>query len=264
MFKHGTRRPANTNQSQYMTHKRPLLPRIGLLWAVLGTALSLQAQSFSAYPAGDDVTTSLGQFQLILDQTWRPIFDLIMPNSPLGGTLVTRHLKLYHNGTLTSPTLYDPATTIGRSDSFVAGEPQETSGALAGRAPGRTYVRDSQIAVRPGWPAPTNGVHELHTFLKSMHLTDSFTTRVGFSVTAGMQAPTRPVCAGQVEGGSPLSDFPANSFFNVYVVVDLPAGGLLPPIQLVNVDPLLVQQTNIFSLPPRIIYQHEDSTAVSM
>jgi hypothetical protein len=118
--------------------------------------------------------------------------------------------------------------------------------------------------VRPAWPEPTNGVHELHTFLKSMHLVDSFTTRLGFSVKAGMQAPTRPVCAGQVEGGSPLSDFPANSFFNVYVVVDMPGGGLLPPIQLVNVDPLLVQQTNIFSLPPRIIYQHENSSAVSM
>jgi hypothetical protein len=33
---------------------------------------------------------------------------------------------------------------------------------------------------------------------------------------------------------------------------------------LVNVDPLLVQQTNLLSFPPRIIYQHENSTAVSM
>jgi hypothetical protein len=120
------------------------------------------------------------------------------------------------------------------------------------------------MTVHPAWPEPTNGAREVHTFLKSMHLTDSFTTQVGFSVKAGMQAPTRPVCAGQVEGGSPSSDFPANSFFNVYVVVDLPSGGLLPPIQLVNVDPLLVQQTNIFSFPPRIVYQHENSTAVSM
>ena len=70
--------------------------------------------------------------------------------------------------------------------------------------------------------------------------------------------------AGQVEGGSVQDDFPANSFFNVYVVVDLPAGGSLPAIQLVNVDPLLVQQTNISFLPPHVVYQHENSTAVSV
>jgi len=177
---------------------------------------------------------------------------------------VTRHTRLYHKGVLTSPTLYDPATTIGRSDSFVAGAPQETVGALAGAAPGRTYVKDSQMTVRPTWPEAPNGVHAIHTFLKSMHLTDSFTTRVGFSVKAGMLAPTRPVCAGEVEGGTPLQDFPARSFFNVYVQVDLPSGGLLPPIQLVNVDPLLVQQTNLFSFPPRLVYVHENSSAVPM
>jgi hypothetical protein len=44
----------------------------------------------------------------------------------------------------------------------------------------------------------------------------------------------------------------------------LPSGGLLPPIQLVNVDPLLVQHTNIFSFPPKIIYQHENPNAVSI
>jgi hypothetical protein len=97
-----------------------------------------------------------------------------------------------------------------------------------------------------------------------MHLTDSLTTRFGFSVKAGMQAPKRPVSAGQIEGGNAPTDFPANSFFNVYVVVDLPGGGTLPPIQLVNVDPLLVQQTNISFFPPHVVYQHENSTAVSV
>jgi hypothetical protein len=224
----------------------------------------MNAQSFSAYAEGDDVTSSLGQFQIVLDSSLVKVFNIIMTNSPLADVLVTRHIRLYHNGTLTSPTLYDPTTIIGRSDPFVSGGPEETIGALAGRAPGRTYVKDSQLIVRPTWPEPTNGAHEVHTFIKSMNLVDSFTTRVGFSVKAGMLAPTRPVCAGQVEGGGPTSDFPANSFFNVYVVVDLPSGGFLPPIQLVNVDPLLVQQTNIFSFPPRIVYQHENSSAVSM
>jgi hypothetical protein len=245
-------------------HANSFLPIVFLCAAALSNPLRLQAQTFFSYPEGDDVTSSLGQFQIVLDQAFVKVFNIIMTNSPLADTLVTRRLRLYHNGVLTSPTLYDPTTTIGRSDPFIEGGIEETIGALAGRAPGRTYVRDSQLIVRPAWPEPTNGAHEVHTFLKSMHLVDSFTTRIGFSVKAGMLAPTRPVCAGQVEAATASSDFPAKSFFNVYVVVDLPSGGFLPPIQLVNVDPLLVQQTNLFSFPPRLIYQHENSTAVSM
>ena len=242
--------------------KRALMLIPLFVGAIIGLPVIMAAQTFDSYPAGDDVTTSLGQFQIVLDQAWVPIFDVIIPNSPLGTVSSTKHIRLYHNGVLTSPTLYDPSTMIGRSDSFIVGSPQEFAGALAGSTPGRTYVTESQFVVHPSWPGPASGAHEIHTFLKSMHMTDSLTTRFGFSVKAGMQAPTRPVCAGQVEGGSGASDFPANSFFNVYVVVDLPSGGSLPPIQLVNVDPLLVQQTNISSFPPHIVYQHENSTAV--
>jgi hypothetical protein len=147
-------------------------------------------------------------------------------------------------------------TAIGRSDAFLSGSLQDVGGAIAGRAPGRTYVKDSQLAVVPSWAEATNGVHELHTFIKSLNLTDSFTTRVGFSVKAGLQAPTRPVSAGEVEAGSATNDFPAKSFFNVFVQVDLPGGGALPAIQLVNVDPLLVEQTNIVSFTPRIVRLH--------
>jgi len=242
--------------------KLAMLPMLALSSALTCAPLHLQAQTFASYPEGDDVTTSLGQFQIVLDQVWRPIFDIIMTNSPLANVSVTRHIRLYHRGVLTSPTLYDPTTIIGRSDPFVSGGSQEAAGTLAGQAPGRTYIKDGQLTALPSWAGAIDGVNEVHTFIKSMHLTDSFTTRVGFSVKAGMLAPTRPVSAGQVEAGSLTADFPANSFFNVYVVVDLPAGGLLPPIQLVNVDPLLVQHTNIFSFPPKIVYQHENPNAV--
>jgi hypothetical protein len=200
----------------------------------------------------------------VLDDRWVKIFITIMPNTPMGNTTVTHRkgFRLYKNGVFTSPTLFDFQTKIGRSDSFVAGSPLEYAGVLAGRAPGRTYVRESQILVHPSWPGPETGAREIHTFLKSMQMTDQLTTHFGFSVRAGMLAPTRPVSAGQVEGGSAASDFPANSFFNVYVIVDIPGSGILPPIQLVNVDPLLVQQTNISYFPPHVVYQHENSSAV--
>jgi hypothetical protein len=235
-----------------------------LACAVAVAPSCLRAQTFDSYREGDDLAPSLGQFQIVLDQNWVKTFDILMTNSPLVNVFSTKHIRLYHRGVFTSPTLYDPQTVIGRSDPLASGSPQDIGGALAGRAPGRTYVRDSQMTVHPTWPGPTNGMREIHTFLKSVHMTDSLTTRVGFSVRAGTQATTRPVSAGQIEGASAGSDFPAKSFFNVYVIVDIPPGGLIPPIQLVNVDPLLVQQTNVFSFPPRLIYIHENSTTVSM
>ena len=249
-----------------MTHTHTVL-RLALLvlaCALLGAARPVRALSFTNYPAGDDVTPSLGQFQIVLDPAWQRIFDVIIPNSPLGSVLSTRHLRLYHRGVITSPTLYDPNTIIGRSDPFVFGGPEDTLGNIAGQAPIRTFIQQGQLLMHPSWAGPTNGTRGVHTFLKTMHLTDSITTRFGFSVKAGTLAPTRPVSAGQVEGGSLSNDFPARSFFNVFVQVDLPSGGILPPIQLVNVEPLLVQHTNITSFPPRLIYQHENPTAVSL
>lgn len=236
---------------------------VGLTQAFSPT--SACANAFTDYPAGDDITQSLGQFQIILDPAWVKAFDAIMANSPLSNTSATRHLKLYrHGGIFTSPTLYDPVTRIGRSDSFLTTDTKDSFGVLAGAAPGQTFIKESQLTDIPSWMSEPNGPREIHTFLKSMNLTDSFSTRFGFAVRAGMDAPTRPVSAGQVVAGSATDDFPAKSFFNAYVVVDIPSGGVLPAIQLVNIDPLLVQHTNVMSFPPRVIYQHGNSSAVSM
>ena len=194
----------------------------------MSTPINLPAGAFQSYPAGDDSTTSLGQFQIVVDRAWVDILDAILLNSPLGQTEGLPGVFIYESGVFTSPVLFDGATTIGRSDPFVSGAPQDTAGALAGQAPGRTYLKDGQMTVRPGWADATSGLNEVHTFIKSLNLTDSISTGMGFSVRAGMQAPTRPVSAGEVEGSSPSADFPAKSFFNVFVEVDLPGGGPLP------------------------------------
>src|SRR5438477_4709885 len=68
-----------------------------LLCLLFAAPTQLPAQSFDSYRAGDDVTTSLGQFQIVLDQAWVKIFDLIMANSPLATTAATRHLKIYRH-----------------------------------------------------------------------------------------------------------------------------------------------------------------------
>ena len=240
---------------------KTLLPLI-LICGSLATPRQAACQTFGGYPAGDDNTFSLGEFQIVLDNSWVKIFNALLANSPWGGSGTSGHLRIYHNGTFTSPALYDPATKIGRSDALYPNSPIDYAGALAGRAPGRTYVTQSQLVVHPSWPGPPAGARVVHTFLKSMNLTDIFTGNYGFTVKAGMQAPTRPVCAGQVEGGSSTADFPANSFFNVYVVVNVPASALMPALELVNVDPLLVQHTNITFFPPHLVYYHENITAV--
>jgi hypothetical protein len=246
------------------------LPRIRanaiLLLIVVSCSLAVprqgSAQTFGGYPAGDDNTFSLGEFQIVLDNSWVKIFNALLANSPWGGSGTSGHFRIYHNGTFTSPALYDPATKIGRSDPFFPNSAIDYAGALAGAAPGRTYVTHDQLVLHPSWPGPPPGARVVHTFLKSMRLADTFTGNYGFTVKAGIQAPTRPVSAGAVEGGSATDDFPANSFFNVYVVVNIPASALMPALELVNVDPLLVQHTNITFFPPHLVYYHENITAV--
>jgi hypothetical protein len=242
--------------------KLTLAPMLALVATAITAPIQLQAQSFDTYPAGDDNTFSLGEFQIVLDTSWVKIFNALLANSPWAGSGSSGHLRIYHNGTFTSPALYDPATKIGRSDAFYPGSAIDYAGALAGGAPGRTYVTQSQLVLHPSWPGPPLGARVVSTFLKSMRLADTFTGNYGFTVKAGMQAPTRPVCAGQVEAESATADFPANSFFNVYVAVNIPASALMPALELVNVDPLLVQHTNITFFPPHLVYYHENITAV--
>ena len=85
----------------------------------------------------------------------------------------------------------------------------------------------------------------------------------------------QPISAGEVEswsgpGGAPAADFPAQSYFDVFVDVDMPPGApaaspsqeLSGPGALFNSVPLLVQNTNLTSFPPEVVYIHGMSTAV--
>jgi hypothetical protein len=118
--------------------------------------------------------------------------------------------------------------------------------------------------VRPSFAEGPDGTREVHTFIKSLHLSGG-----GFEVKAGNQAPLRPISAGEVESlsgnsGDPTRDFPASSFFDVFVEVDVPALGGFPKVQLANVDPLLVQSESITSFPPTVLYIHGNSSAVPL
>jgi hypothetical protein len=221
---------------------------------VANTIPGLSAAQFPA--AGDDVTSSLGQFKIVVDSHWEaaieanPAYKPYLKNS--GG-----HLSL------TSPVLFDPVTTIGRSDPLLSGSAEDINGVIAGTIE-PNKIKETDFALKPvGFEGPS-GTREVHTFIQSLHLSGS-----GFEVKAGRQAPLRPMCPGEVESLSnnssdPNQDFPAKSFFNVFVEVNIPGLGGFPNIQLVNVEPLLVQSTNINSFPPTVVYIHDNSSAVSM
>ncbi len=236
-----------------MKTRPSFVPILGLALAGLSTATSVQAQ----FPGReDDFTPSLGQFNVVVDSHFEAV---VKSNHAYAPYLTNKggHLNF------TSPILFDPTTTIGRSDPLSAGSAADAAGVLTGSLTQR-LIGDGQYTVKPSFAEGPDGTREVHTFIESIHLTGS-----GFEVRAGNQAPLRPVSAGEVESlsdnsGDPTRDFPATSFFNVFVEVDVPALGTFPKVELVNVDPLLVQNTSIDTFPPTVLYIHGNSSAVPL
>jgi hypothetical protein len=87
-------------------------------------------------------------------------------------------------------------------------------------------------------------------------------------VRAGTNAPGSPGSYGEVQSlsgasGDPFWDFPAKSFFDVFAAVDLPPGGAIPAaFTVTNTQPLLIQNQNLTTFPPTVIYVHGNSSAV--
>ena len=59
-------------------------------------------------------------------------------------------------------------------------------------------------------------------------------------------------------------DFPASSFFDVFVKVDLPACGSygFPGSTLYNEMPLVVKNNNLTQFPPKVAYLHDPSILI--
>ncbi len=237
---------------------------LGLLSAV-GTArvqsmtnLSPPNQVATPFPSGpaDDNTTSLGSFQIVVDPAFRP--------------LMAGYLGYDGVSVLQSPHLFDGNTVIGRSAPHLHGDATDTGGTAVGTA--GTLIADSAFLLEPtGFQGPAQ-TREVHTEVRSLNMTP-FTQPTGgefcfgpagLAVRAGIQAPQRPISPGEVEAQSSASDFPAESFFNVFVEVDLPAFASFPGGTLFNRDPLLVANANLDAFPPHVVYIHENSSAVAV
>jgi hypothetical protein len=235
-----------------------------LLACIVLIALPMWAQ----FPAqGDDTTSSLGSFKVQI----APGFVNLFSNG-------TNQCPLFNPTTniLSSPSpLYDPGTVIGRSSAILDGSAADENGVAVGSA--GTIVGESALIPPPGFPCAgltgcSSGpnTREVHTEVRSLHMTGG-----GAAVRAGIwynnpnstSTPPLHISPGEVESQSgpsndPTKDFPASSFFDVFVRVDVPACGPFPGGTLYNLMPLVVKNNQVTQFPPKVVYLHDSSSIV--
>lgn len=213
---------------------------------------------------GNDLTTSLGSFQIQITNAFAPMFA----GCP-GYNAASQILK--------SPTLFDPATLVGRSNVINDGDANDVNGIAVGTA--GTIVSEAMLFPPPGFPcagapgacASGPGTREIHTEVRSLKMTSGpVAVRAGvWYDSATVSGPPSRVSPGEVEsqsgpGGAAANDFPASSFFDVFVQVDMPACGTggFPGATIYNTSPLIVKNSNLTRLPPKVVYLHDSSTVV--
>ena len=176
----------------------------------------------------DDDTPSLGRFHIWVNLVYRPQ----MVGYPG-----------YNNttGVLTSPNLFDRNTIIGRSAAHLEGSVGPNSD-IGGTPVGDlgTPISDANFTVVP--PAfEITGGREIHTEIVDLQMTE-FPPIGGMVLRAGATPYGLTLSPGEIEStsasGSPADDLPdAQSFFNAYVEVDIPAVAAFPCATFFNPAP---------------------------
>jgi hypothetical protein len=225
----------------------------------------------------------MGVFRITVDPAFRPLMD------PAGALVAYTG---YHpsDGKLTSPLCIDSATTIGRSAphsrlyTFPVPLGLGSWDSIAGYA--------AYPAIPSLWAGAAAPTEEVLTEIRSFALLS-----VGAG-TAGQHCPPDPripdvplnwpmVKAGpdagvtlrslgmvqeNVPNGPPGPNFPAHSFFDIFVEVNLPPlpgteSGVAFPVTgavLYNDSPLIITNLNLTSFPPEVVYIHGETTAVPL
>ena len=224
-------------------------------------AIPACAQQFPAL--GDDNTSSLGSFKIQVTNQFAGMFA---------------GCPGFNNPILTSPTMYDPATKVGRSDALLDGSAADINGVPVGTA--GTIVSEAMLSAPPGYPcagatgacASGANTREIHTEVRSLKMVNlgggSPVVRAGvWYDNPNSQNPPSKVSPGEVEShsgpnGAPANDLPGSSFFDIFVQVDMPACGGFPGATVYNTVPLIVKNPNLTALPPRVVYLHDTSSVV--
>lgn len=240
-----------------------MIVRKNLLAVMLGAIALATIPAYAQFPGrGDDVTTSLGSFKIQVANQFAPLF-----NGCPGYDATSKILQ--------SPTMYDPGTIVGRSNVITDGDANDQNGVPVGTA--GTVVAENILFPPPGFPCAGvagctsgAGTREVHTEVRSLKLSNGpVAVRAGvwYNNAAATSSPPARISPGEVEsqsgpGGAAANDFPASSFFDIFVKVDVPACGGFPGATLYNSSPLLVKNSNLTQFPPRVVYLHDSSTIV--
>lgn len=246
---------------------------------------------------GNDSTSSMGSFKIDVNPNFANLFYHLNP--PPAAPDVCPGYDLSTN-TLFSPSpMTDGGTLIGRSDPipdgsnasppYPAGPPSDLGGAPVGLPTDvilPSTVSESMLIPPPGFPcggvkttcSSGTGTPEIHTAVESLLLTGSYLNGGPVAVRAGQwyndaknkKWPPNKISPGEVEsqnGPTATTFFPASSFFDIFVQVDLPACPLaftnhFPGGTLYNLMPLVVKNNNVQSLPPQVVYLHDSSSLV--
>ena len=235
-------------------------------------------------PAGNDSTSSMGSFKIKIVSK----FTSLVSSCPNYDAT---------NKILSSGTLFDGSTIIGRSDVSYAGHdiantPFELGAVNVGLA--GILINKDRLIPPPMYPCfgdtPTTplqppdhgpcssgtGTRKVDTEIRSLNMRGpgGQAVRAGIHYTEDpfQPAPYADIISspGKVQSRSgpsndPSRDFPATSFFNVYVKVDLPpnyCGPGSPGFTLYNQDPLKVVNKMLDKFPPRVVYVHDASSIV--
>jgi hypothetical protein len=220
-------------------------------------------------PKCNEATHSRGKFRIYISPQFRPLFVgcLAYQNTICVGNNSNSAFRL------DSPCLSDSATVIGRSAPHTHGSAADTNGTPvgdAGNCPLTSCVKDSDFTVLPSCPGPPcegpASTREIHTEIVDLNLIGTLLGGLP-KVRAGSSASSRPKSFGEVESkfstGLPADDLPdADSFFDVFVEVDLPICGLFPGGTVYNQQALLIVNTDVDDLPPPVVYIHGNSSFV--
>jgi hypothetical protein len=255
-----------------------------LVFSVLlgGSGERCAAQIFPAQ--GDDTTFSIGIFRLMIAPAFRPLLAPAVGTNGYPGYRSS-------DGRLTSPMMFDPATTIGRSSRH----DRLLVGSVPVGIPSMGNVGYADYPAIPFlWAAAPAPTEEILTQIRSFALVSE--SRVDQCPTNDPRVPQIPlswlmVKAGPAQGvtrkslgmvqedvaggaalGAANPDFPARSFFDIFVEVNLPQVLSTYSITafpgtgaaLYNDIPLIITNLNLTTLPPSVVYIHGETTAVPL
>jgi hypothetical protein len=165
-------------------------------------------------------------------------------------------------GMLRTPGAYDPAVRFGFSGSLTVGSNAATNGVKVGVASPTTVKANSFTTIPTGFTG-AKGTDEIFDKITTMDMQGK-----NVEILAGTAAGDRPNSIGIIQSlsdsGKAANDFPAKSFFDIFVDIKLDFNNGQTPATLNNSDktPFVVQSTSLTQLPPFAIPLFGHSTGV--